>query len=249
MRSGSDVRLVRGREDRRLSGIGAGWALASAAAVLGQVVVSPLCGVVVVVIAAAFAAIVLVDRPLLGLAVVVGLVPALLVPTAAALVWIAAGAVVASAVELARPQPRPRMDDLRRHISAARRRDERADVVVFALPAGNVADHASLLASFRLTDSAALTHGGRSFDVEVVLDHAGLDRDGVERRITSQLATCPLFGWATFPDDGVTLEALLETARSRRTVVAAAPNVSAHRRPVAQGTDPRQRPPTAAGEA
>jgi hypothetical protein len=246
IRSGSEAWLVRAHQDRRLSALGTGWALASAAAIFAAEVVSPLCGFAVVVIAAVVATIALADRPVLCLAVVVGLLPALVVPTPAALAWILAGALIASAIAVDQPQTAPRMDDLRRHISAARRRSERADVVVFTLPS---ADHASLLASFRLTDSAAVVHVGRSFDVEVVLDHAGLDRDGIERRIASQLASCPVFGWATFPDDGVTLEALLATARSRRTVVAAAPNVSAHRRPAAQSTHAHERPPTAAGEA
>jgi hypothetical protein len=249
IRSGSEAWLIRGHKDRRLSAIGGGWALASAAAVLAVEVVSPLCGVAVVVIAAVVATIALADRPVLCLAVVVGLAPALVVPTLAALAWIVAGALVALAIAVDRPETAPRMDDLRRHISAARRRNERADVVVFALPTADLADYASLLASFRLTDSTAVTHVGRSFDVEVVLDHAGLDRDGIERRIASQLATCPLFGWATFPDDGVTLEALLATARGRRTIAVAGPNVTAHRRRGAQPTGARERPPTAAGQA
>lgn len=247
--SGPDAWLMRDRQDRRLSAVGGGWALASAAAVLAVIVVSPLCGVAVVVIAAVFATIALADRPVLCLAVVVGLVPALVAPTPAALAWIVAGALVASAIALDRPQPAPRMDDLRRHISAARRRNERADVLVFTLPAADLAEYAPLLASFRLTDSTAVTHVGRLRDVEIVLDHAGLDRSGIERRIASQLATSPPFGWATFPDDGVTLEALVETARNRRTVEAAGPKVSAHRRRAAHATRDRQRPPTAAGEA
>jgi hypothetical protein len=247
IRSGPDAWLIRDRQDRPLSAVGAGWALAAAAAVLAAIVVSPLCGVAVVVIAAGFAAIALADRPVLCLAVVVGLVPAMIAPTPAALAWIVAGALIASAIALDRPQPAPRVDDLRRHISAARRRNERADVVVFTLPAADLAE--PLLASFRLTDSTAVTHVGRLVDVELVLDHAGLDRAGVERMIASQLATSPPFGWATFPDDGVTLEALFDTARNRRTVEAAGPNVSAHRRRAAHSTRDRQRPPTAAGEA
>jgi hypothetical protein len=102
------------------------------------------------------------------------------------------------------------MDNLRRHISAARRRREQVDLVVFRLDG---AAPAELLESFRLTDSLAVQRVGTASEVRIVFDHGGLERTGVERRIATQLGAPPRFGWATFPDDGPALEALIETAR------------------------------------
>jgi hypothetical protein len=201
---------------RRLPAVVVAWAVVSATATLATVVISPLAGVAVVAIAAIFAVAALGDRPVLCLAVILALVPALVAATTAALAWIAAGSLIAFAIGRDEHLGSDRMDDLRRRISAARRRDERVDVVVFTLAAVDLAGRASFLGSFRLTDSSSVHRvGGGLNEVVMALDHAGLERAGVERRIATQVGMGPRFGWATFPDDGVTLEALLETARRR----------------------------------
>src|SRR5215218_1856873 len=182
--------------DRRLLAVGTAWAAASATAILATVVISPFSGVAVVAVAAIFAVIALGERPVLCLAVVLGLVPALVAATPAALVWILAGSLIASAIGLEGRRTAVRMDDLRRHISAARRRNEQADVVVFTPPDSGLSEYTALLGRFRLTDSAATKRVGDSWEVEVALDHAGLDRAGVERRISTQLGRWPRFGWA-----------------------------------------------------
>jgi hypothetical protein len=200
---------------RRLSAVFVGWAGASATAILATVVLSPLAGDAVAAVAAIFAVTALRDRPVLCLAVVLALVPALVVATSAALAWIAAGSLIAFAVGLDEQPGSVPMDDLRRHLSAARRRHERADVVVFTLAALDVAARASFLGSFRLTDSASVQRVKGCDEVVMALDHAGLERASVERRIATHFRMWPRFGWATFPDDGVTLEAVVETARRR----------------------------------
>jgi nucleoside-diphosphate-sugar epimerase len=67
------------------------------------------------------------------------------------------------------------------------------------------------LAAFRITDSVAAADGN---EIHAVLDGKNLDRDGLQRRLCQVLADVgPAFGWATFPDDGITLDGLVEQAR------------------------------------
>jgi hypothetical protein len=189
------------------------WAAASGAGLLAADLISPAAGIAVAAIAAILAVAGLGERPVVCLAVMVGLVPMAVAATPAALAWIAAGSLIASAVSLEGHRAPVRMDNLRRHISAARRRDEQVDLVVFRLDGADLAESAMLLESFRLTDSVEVQRMGAASEVRIVLDHVRLERSGVERRIATQLGTSPRFGWATFPDDGLALETLIETAR------------------------------------
>jgi hypothetical protein len=177
---------------------------------LAAVLISPAAGIAIAGIAATLAVAGLGQRPVVCLAVVVGLVPVAVAATPAALAWIAAGSLIAFAVGLERHRAPVRMDDLRRHISAARRRREQVDLMVFRLDG---AAPAELREFFRLTDSLAVQRMGTASEVRIVFDHAGLERAGVERRIATQLGAPPRFGWATFPDDAPALETLIETAR------------------------------------
>ena len=164
---------------------------------------------------------------------------------AVAVVSVLAGAaVVAVAAGFALPRTpghaaRPAaLYELQRNISAARRRGQQVDVLIFTLPRATRDVVPSLLAGFRLTDSTGVCQIGGALEVELALDRAGLDRSGVERRIAAALTTQPQFGWATFPDEGVTLELLLETARRRALQTAAAGSRSVGARAGATGMGP-----------
>ncbi len=141
------------------------------------------------------------------------MVPAAFATDAPAWSWVLAGALVALAVSRGGRVVAVHMNDLERHLSWSRRRAERATVLVARLAADQVEDPVALVESFRITDSVSLRRTPRGYDLHAVLDEKDLDRGAVERRI-ADLTSSPLrCGWATFPDDGVTLDVLLELAR------------------------------------
>jgi hypothetical protein len=135
--------------------------------------------------------------------------------TAVALVpWIAlAGLIVATRVA-ARSQPR-RLDALERHLMRCRRREEPASVLVARLDRRSRPAEGDVLACFRLTDSVAVRRIGQRLELLGVFDDDRLDRSGVERRLRATASRAGVeLAWARFPEDGVTLEVLLDAARA-----------------------------------
>jgi hypothetical protein len=115
--------------------------------------------------------------------------------------------------------------ELERHIMRCRRRQEPASVLVarFAGP-GRIAP-GRVLACFRLTDSVAIGRTRDGWEVAGVFDHDGFDPEGLERRLRAALdGTAPVLGWARFPEDGLTLQLLLEGARAALPAPAARPS-------------------------
>lgn len=105
-----------------------------------------------------------------------------------------------------------RLDDLGRHIMRARRRGESAAVLV-ARAAGAHRSTGRLLAGcFRVTDSVSVVRLPRGYALSAVFDDDGLDRAVLERRLRASAGVPMQAAWARFPDDGVTLDALLERA-------------------------------------
>jgi hypothetical protein len=101
--------------------------------------------------------------------------------------------------------------DLERHLAWFRRREESGDVVVVRVPA--CTDAGRVHTAFRITDSVMTASRGGQLEVGAVLDRTGLDREGLERRLSGVLGQQLDFGWARFPEDGITLAGLLERAR------------------------------------
>jgi hypothetical protein len=105
--------------------------------------------------------------------------------------------------------------ELERHIMRCRRRQEPASVLVarFAGP-GRIAP-ARVLACFRMTDTVTVARTRDGWEVIGIFDDYDFDRDGFERRLRAALQGAgPTLGWARFPDDGLTLEHLLQRARA-----------------------------------
>jgi hypothetical protein len=70
------------------------------------------------------------------------------------------------------------------------------------------------LAQFRATDSVVATKAGKGFEIHAIVDDDPLARNAIERRVAEALGDMPAqFGWARFPDGGLTLEVLIEQAR------------------------------------
>lgn len=100
-------------------------------------------------------------------------------------------------------------------LDRSRRRGEHASVVVVSLPdARGVVD--GVLETVRTTDGFAVRRTPGGVDVLGVLDGGDVERAAVERRIRDAVPDiAPQFGWAMFPEDGLTLEVLIERAAGR----------------------------------
>jgi hypothetical protein len=112
--------------------------------------------------------------------------------------------------------------ELQRHLARCRRRGENASALVVTMsdPIGKNA-----MEALRITDSASVRRIGKRWELHAIFDNDDVPRRIVEDRLGRALGnSTPTFGWATFPADGLTLEALFEHARAatRRDVPATA---------------------------
>ncbi|MBS1868205.1 MAG: hypothetical protein JSS99_00925 [Actinobacteria bacterium] len=208
---------TRGIEDasaRSLHLIGL-WAIGALLTLGAATLASPWLAIVVAAAGAGVIAMRL-RRPLVVVPAALALVPAVLGGAAVGVLWLAAAALLAFASAQSRRVVRVEMNELQRHLSWTRRRGEQASVLLVQLPAAAIDDsERALVASFRITDSVALHRRSGGYELEAVLDHEGLDRLALERRIRETAGSSVAVGWATFPEDGVALSVLLEAARER----------------------------------
>jgi hypothetical protein len=159
------------------------------------------------------------------LLLMVSMLPALTPAAVGPLGWVAAGALVA--VVAARGHVLSvHTNDLHRHLSWCRRRGESAAVLTASVPASQIKDASRVVASFRITDSVAVHRRGRSFEIAVVLDEKDLQRGVVEQRLVDAVGPAQI-GWASFPEDGVALVALLESAMEAARPVAGSASAGA----------------------
>ena len=136
--------------------------------------------------------------------------------------FVLAGGLLAALVATPRPSAETTpLVLIQRHLEWCRRRDEPAHLLwVHALGIERTVA-ATALEAFRVTDHVALLEEEEGCtEVVAMMDHTNFEHSGVERRLRAQLGDGPGFGWATFPDDGLTLEALF--AHARKDAVAAA---------------------------
>jgi hypothetical protein len=151
----------------------------------------------------------LATRALVGLAMVPGASA-----EAPGWAWVVSGGIVALLVSARGGPVVLRSHDLQRHLDWCRRRQESAHVLVMRFSLREVPKPIRILDSFRTTDSIALHYSHGVCELQAVLDDAGFSREGVERRIVESSNAQFRFGWAAFPEEGVTLDALMETARA-----------------------------------
>lgn len=121
------------------------------------------------------------------------------------------------AVVIARPSPGERamtpLERIQRRLEWYRRRDEAAEIVWIHSPEMSEATTDRVLDLFRVTDAAARVPGSPAGEIVAMLDPLKLDHEGLERRVRACADGTDLgVGWATFPDDGVTLEVLFDRA-------------------------------------
>jgi hypothetical protein len=88
--------------------------------------------------------------------------------------------------------------------------------VFVALLPRDIGKRESVIAeTFRITDSIVLRRRGSSLELHAVLDHDNLDRGAVVRRVREAVGGPIQSAWATFPEDGVTIGALVEHAHAQ----------------------------------
>lgn len=190
------------------------WLITSTAAlILGGTTAGGQAVVAVAVLTAAL----LLRAPLPARALVVASMLPLLSGTAAGWMWIASTGALAVAVAItsrhaAGQASLPPGFDLQRHLARCRRLGLPADVVVVRGLSREACRHVAR--QLRATDSVAVLRVGTGLELHAVVDRQDLDRDGLERRLGALVDERPDFGWSRFPEDGLTLEVLVEQARS-----------------------------------
>jgi hypothetical protein len=105
-------------------------------------------------------------------------------------------------------------------LDRSRRRGEPASVLVVALPP-NAADTRRALEVVRITDALAVRQTAGQLQLYGVLEGVA-PRTIIEQRLAQAAGdVAPAFGWARFPEDGLTLEILVECAEHALSVQAA----------------------------
>jgi hypothetical protein len=100
---------------------------------------------------------------------------------------------------------------LRRQLAASRRRGLPAELLVAR--AAEV-DPEAVRASLRISDFTVVRAGPRgTVELQALVDTSSLDRGALQQRLRHGLGGHWIFGWARFPDDGATFDALLDHAR------------------------------------
>jgi hypothetical protein len=108
-----------------------------------------------------------------------------------------------------------RLEQIQRHLEWCRRRGEAAHLLWVHAPQINRATATAALEAFRVTDNAALLHEDSGHEeIVAMVDDASFEREGLERRLRAEVGEGAGLGWAEFPEDGVTLEALFRQARA-----------------------------------
>jgi hypothetical protein len=103
--------------------------------------------------------------------------------------------------------------ELNAHLARARRREDLIDLVVVRMRDGEEAAAHRLGCCLRVTDSAQVSLDGSGVELCAIVDRERLDRDALERRLRELAPGSPQIGWAQFPEDGLTLPALIGAAR------------------------------------
>jgi hypothetical protein len=135
--------------------------------------------------------------------------------------WLVGGVALVAAVGLAPRASGTSTEQLERHLMRCRRRQEAAAVLVARVsahagsPQERPTSHERLTTCFRLTDSVVIGRTQRGCEIAAIFDEDRFDREGLERRLRAQAGAAALHcGWSRFPEEGLTLEALLDRARA-----------------------------------
>ena len=130
--------------------------------------------------------------------------------------FVVAGGLLAAV--LARPTATAvpsRLERIQRHLEWCRRRDETSHLLWVHAPQVDRETATGALDAFRVTDDVVLLHEGDGREeIVAMVDDASFERGGLERRLRAHVGDAAGFGWASFPEDGMTLDALFHHARA-----------------------------------
>jgi hypothetical protein len=104
---------------------------------------------------------------------------------------------------------------LEAQLNYCRRRDEPADVVVIDAVRSAGVDVTALMGALRVTDAAAVLDDGKRVRIAAALHRHNLDRQGLEQRLEGEVIAPLTIGWASFPEDGWTVDTLIDQAVAR----------------------------------
>jgi len=108
----------------------------------------------------------------------------------------------------------PDLGSLEECLERCRRRGDPATVLVLQVPSDAVAVR-NLLRTVRVTDSFVIRRWRDRFEVCGLLEECDVARTDIEARFAASLhGVTPRLGWASYPVDGLTLDVLLEHART-----------------------------------
>jgi hypothetical protein len=152
-----------------------------------------------------------------GFASVAGLVVGVLEPSEAS--CLAAGGALATAILTGLTKDaQDALYPARLQLARFRRSEKPADILV-ALPSGprGARRGSARLArsALRVTDGAAVLSSGMGHGLCAVLEPDARARSAIEHRLRDVCGSDIRAGWATFPEDGVTLESLIAAATDR----------------------------------
>ncbi len=128
---------------------------------------------------------------------------------------LAGGLLAVTLAQSAAPTVPAPLELIQRHLEWCRRRGESAHLLWVHAPNVDRETAKAALAAFRVTDNVALLHEDSGHEeIVAMVDDTSFDRAGLERRLRAEVGEGAGLGWAIFPEDGVTLEALFEHARA-----------------------------------
>jgi hypothetical protein len=108
----------------------------------------------------------------------------------------------------------PDLGALERCLERCRRRGDPATVLVLEV-AADAAAVRNLFRTVRVTDSFVIRRFRQRFEVLGLLEECDVARATIQARFAESLhGVTPRFGWASYPVDGLTLDVLLEHART-----------------------------------
>lgn len=106
--------------------------------------------------------------------------------------------------------PVPVASAVQLEIERARRRGQPAEMMTITSRAAAF-DAAVLAALVRCTDAVEVRRVRGGWEATLVLDTTNFERGGLQRRVQERLPATRV-GWARFPEDGATLQTLIEHA-------------------------------------
>jgi len=157
-----------------------------------------------------------------GFAAIAGIVLGFIGPSEAA--WLgAAGALAMVILTGASRDIRDSLYPAHLQLARFRRSEKPADILVVKLPPGPLTTRGSgsrrsasaACSVLRVTDGIAIMRSPRGHRLCAVLEPDARARTAIEHRLRNICGSEVRLGWASFPEDGVTLESLLAAAADR----------------------------------